>query len=99
MPEPKLPAFDGFRRYVAKELYGSEHAAKILRWAEQMQEWAEARLEDHKQAKARIDQLQAQISTLDEEIAHMNNYEDVATMAADVRRGIRTLDELWEILE
>jgi uncharacterized coiled-coil protein SlyX len=102
MPDPldiRLPDFNAFRGYVVKELYGSTGVAKIVRWSDQMEKWAKDRAEEIKQAKARIKQLEAQVSDFEEVIAKMNDYEDVAQMASDVKRGIRDLDELWELVE
>jgi hypothetical protein len=95
MPDPpSLPNFQAFRAYVVKELYGSAALPKVLDWATKMEEWAKARIEEAK----RIEQLERQVSDFEEALSQMNNYEEVALLAADVKRGIRDLDELMEVV-
>lgn len=96
--EPPLPDFTAFRAYVTKALYGSEAAPKVLEWSRKMEEWAKAAVADLGQSLARIEQLQKENADYIEELALMHNYENVALMAADVKRGIRDLEELMEVV-
>src|SRR4051794_22142845 len=97
--EPPLPDFAAFRAYVVNELYGSAAASKIVTWADRMEEWAKAAVDDVAQGLARVEQLQKQVADYEEELQMMHNYEDVALLAADVKRGIRDLEELMEVVK